>query len=187
MIERLLEKEKNTNMEQLVAQINKIIDEKFSILDEKDDIEKWNGIPKLLLLEEPVQKKFLEFVDFMDSLLVPIEDKVIYVVSLSGLMEFGGVNLEKYDVGSLFMMADYYQNSTITEIKNTIIIAGNLELLTAIRLKTLDLEARKKILRKIVEGFFQPKRNKVDNKVISKYITDSIQMIQMTDYYELMK
>ncbi len=187
MEERLFEAGKKFNIEQLVSRINEIIDEKFTILDEKDDIEKWNGIPKLLLLDEKTQNRVLEFVDFMDSLLVPIEEKTIYIVSLSGLIEFGKISLDQYDLGSLFTMADYYQNSSISEIKNTLILVGNPALLNAIRCKTLELDTRKEILKKVVNRFFETKRTKIDNKTITKYLNDAIQQIQTLDYYELVK
>lgn len=187
MDDRLFEIGKTYNMEQLVTRINEIIGEKFTILDERDDIEKWNGIPKLLMLEETTQNKVLEFVEFIDSLLVPIEEKTIYIVSLSGLIEFGKISLDQYDLGSLFTMADYYQNSSIQEIKNTLILVGNPELLKAIRCKTLELDTRKEILRRVVNRFFETKRTKIDHKTITKYLLDTIQQIQTLDYYELVK
>lgn len=166
-MEKLLENGKESSIEMLVNRINELIGEKFAILDEQDDIQKWNGVPKLLMLDEVAGKRLLSFIEYMDSLLIPIEDKAILVVSLSGLMEFANVKLYDYDDGSLYTMADFYQNSSIEEIKNTIEIVGNKELLHLVRGKTLDLDMRKKMLSDIVE-----KAN--GNTDITKYIEDTI-------------
>lgn len=149
-MEKIFETGKDPSVELLVNRINELIGEKFSILDEQDDIQKWNGVPRLLLLDEVAQKRLLSFIEYMDSLLIPIEDKAIIVVSLSGLMEFVNIKLYDYDDGSLYTMADYYQNSSIEEIKNTITIVGNKDILSVVRGKTLDLDIRKKMLNDIV-------------------------------------
>jgi len=149
-MEKILEIGKEPTIEMLVNRINELIGEKFSILDEQDDIEKWNGIPKLMMLDEVASKRLLSFIEYMDSLLIPIEDKAIIVVSLSGLMEFANVKLYDYDDGSLYTLADYYQNSSIEEIKNTIAVVGNKDVLRIVRGKTLDLDMRKKMLDDIV-------------------------------------
>lgn len=169
-MEKLLETDKAVSVEMLVNRINELIGEKFTILDEQDDIQKWNGIPKLLMLDEVAGKRLLSFIEYMDSLLIPIEDKAIIVVSLSGLMEFANIKLYDYDDGSLYTMADYYQNSSIAEIKNTISIVGNKELLNAVRCKTLDLDLRKKILLDVVNGA-------VGNNNINEYLQRCIQKI----------
>lgn len=187
MEEHLFTNGKNMTVEQLVTRINEIIGEKFSILDEQDDIEKWNSVPKLLMLNELDQNKLLEFASFIDSLFISIEEKIIYMVSLSGLIEFGGISLEKYDVGNLFTMADYYQNSSIAEIKNSIPIVGNPDLLTTIRNKTLDVDARKKILLNLVNQVFQGKMGTIEASALDKYLKETIQRIEVTDYYELIK
>ena len=169
-MEKLFENIKEANVEMLVNRINELIGAKFAILDEQDDIQKWNGMPKLLMLDEIAQKRFMSFVEYMDSLLIPIEDKAIMVVSLSGLMEFANIKLYDYDDGSLYTMADFYQNSSIEEIKNTISIVGNKELLNAVRGKTLDLDLRKKMLTDIV--------NKAkENGNTTKYIEETIKKI----------
>ena len=166
-MEKILETGKEVSIEMLVSRINELIGEKFSILDEQDDIQKWNGVPKLMMLDEVAQKRFLSFVEYMDSLLIPIEDKAIIIVSLSGLMEFANVKLYEYDDGSLYTMADFYQNSSIEEIRNTIAVVGNKDILRVVRGKTLDLDMRKKMLNDIVNG-----ASGVSD--INKYIEDTI-------------
>ena len=187
MKDKIFEETKDATMEELVKKINEVIREKLSILDEENDIEKFNTIPKLLLLEDKKKQKLLSFVEFVDSLLIPLEEKAMYIISLSGLIEFTNIALEDYDDASLFTMADYYQNSSIDDIKNTLAIIRNKELLLAVRKKTLDLEVRKKILQSIVNRVKTDQININDKGSLATYIERIIAEINEKDYYDLMK
>ena len=175
----------NASVEELIKKINEIVGKKFEILDEKDDIEKWNGITKLLELDEVAQRRLLAFVDFMDSLLIPIEDKAMIIVSLSGLMEFANIKLYDYDDGNLYTMADYYQNSSIEDIRKTISLIGNSKLLLAVRKKFLDLGVRKKILSNIEKKYFSVKIDNTNSEMVSNFINEEIKELENKDYYEL--
>lgn len=187
MEERLLEFNGDISVKKLIDRINEIVGNKFTILDQKDDIEKWNGIPKLLTLDDNSQQKLLEFVEYVDNLLQPIEDKAMYIVSLSALIEFCKIDINIYDEGSLFTLADYYQNSSINDIKNTLPIIKNSTLLLAVRQKTLDIEARKKILLDIVNSFISSKISTANQDKYNKFINDKINEIEAKDYYDLIK
>lgn len=187
MEERILPLEEEISIERLVTRVNEIVGDKFAILDKKDDIEKWNGVPKLLLLNDKYQKRILEFVEFMDSLLIPVEEKAMYIVSLSGLIEFCKLKIENYDNGSLFTMADYYQNSSIEEMKQTFLIIGNKDLLFAARQETLELDTRKKILLDIVNKFLGAKIDTANKEKISSFIQNEINELIEKDYYEVVK
>lgn len=187
MEEKLFNDLKKNTVENLVKKINEVVEKKFSILDEENDIEKWNAVPKLLLLDENKKKQLLSFVEFMDSLLVPLEEKAMYVISLCGLLEFGKITLENYDNGSLFTMADYYQNSSISEIKNTIEIVGNNEILLAVRKKTIDLEERKKLLLDIVNRALNDKINIANKKDRANFALEVVKELNEKDYYDLVK
>ena len=187
MEERLLEFNGDISVKKLIDRINEIVGNKFTILDQKDDIEKWNGIPKLLTLDDNSQQKLLEFVEYVDNLLQPIEDKAMYIVSLSALIEFGKIDINIYDEGNLFTLADYYQNSSINDIKNTLPIIKNSTLLLAVRQKTLDIEARKKILLDIVNSFISSKISTANQDKYNKFINDKINEIEEKDYYDLIK
>jgi hypothetical protein len=174
MEERLLDEFKKVSVEELVNRINEIVRDKFSILDEENDIEKWNRVPKLLLLSSDKKKQVLSFVEFMDSLLIPVTEKAMYVISLCGLLEYGNLNMEEYDDGSLFTLASFYENSTIDEIKNTIAIVGNKDLLLAVRKKTLDIDTRNKILSEVITDMNTKKITVNNNKDFSKFMEDTI-------------
>lgn len=185
--ERLLDEFKKVSVEELVNRINEIVRDKFSILDEENDIEKWNRVPKLLLLSSDKKKQVLSFVEFMDSLLIPVTEKAMYVISLCGLLEYGNLNMEEYDDGSLFTLASFYENSTIDEIKNTIAIVGNKDLLLAVRKKTLDIDTRNKILAEVITDMNTKKITVNNKKDFSKFMEDTINKINEKDYYDLVK
>lgn len=187
MEERLLDEFKKVSVEELVNRINEIVRDKFSILDEENDIEKWNRVPKLLLLSSDKKKQVLSFVEFMDSLLIPVTEKAMYVISLCGLLEYGNLNMEEYDDGSLFTLASFYENSTIDEIKNTIAIVGNKDLLLAVRKKTLDIDTRNKILAEVITDMNMKKITVNNKKDFSKFMEDTINKINEKDYYDLVK
>lgn len=187
MEERLLDEFKKVSVEELVNRINEIVRDKFSILDEENDIEKWNRVPKLLLLSGDKKKQVLSFVEFMDSLLIPVTKKAMYVISLCGLLEYGNLNMEEYDDGSLFTLASFYENSTIDEIKNTIAIVGNKDLLLAVRKKTLDIDTRNKILAEVITDINTKKITVNNKKDFSKFMEDTINEINEKDYYDLVK
>lgn len=187
MEERIFEELKDATIEELVERVNDVVRVKFSILDEDNDIEKWNRVPKLLLLEDNDKEKVLKFVEFMDTLLIPIEDKVMYVVSLCGLLEYGNIKLNEYDEGSLFTLADFYKDSNIDEIKNTLSIVGNKDILLAVRNKTIDIEARNKILENIVKSSSDKKINVNKKTDYDKFISDTIEEINEKDFYDLVK
>lgn len=187
MGEKIFGDSKERTTEELVKRIQEIVSQRFTILDEQNDIEKWNTVPKLLLLDDNKQQQILSFAEFLDSLLVSIGEKAMYIVSICGLLEFGGIKLEEYETGDLFTLADYYQNSNINEIKNTIQIIGNKQLITVVREKTLDIEVRKKLLLDIANRAINDKINTTNKKEIIKFITEVVSELEEKDYYDLVK
>lgn len=181
-MKRLLEVGKNKTVKGLVDNINKIVDKNFNILSHDDDIEKWNSVPKLLMLDAEKQERLLNFVEYVDNLLISIEDKALYIISLSGLIEIKKINILDYDDGSLFTLADFYSHISNMDIKNTFSVISNKDLLLTIRMKTLEIDARRKILMNITESL---NKLKLNDKRIDKFIDDKIDEIRDKDYYEL--
>ncbi len=175
----------NTSVENLAEKINEIINQKFNILVNKDDIEKWNTVPKLLLLDDVAQKRFLSFIEFMDSLNTPVEDKAMLIISLSGVLEFGNVKLYDYDDGNLYTIADFYKDRSIEDIKKTISLIGNKDILLTVRKKTLDLEIRKKLLINIEKSFISAKISSANQ--IASFTKKLIKGLEEKEYYELVK
>lgn len=185
MEEKLIETNKELTMEYLVNRINQIVSLDFSVVDKNDDIEKWNTVPKLLLLEDKKIAKVLDFTKYLDTLLISIYDKAMYIISLSGMVDFMPFKFEDYDNGNLLLLVDYYQTRGIKEMVDTFNFTSNQALLTAIRNKTLDLEIRKKILLSFVNRAFYDKIDGTNKKVLLNYIVKFIDEIVNKDYTEL--
>lgn len=187
MEERLLDYSKDNSVESVIKKINDVVKCKFSILKLDDDIEKWNSIPKLLMLDDVAQKRLMSFIEFMDSLDISIEKKLLNFISLSAVLEFSNIKLYDYDNGNLFTLADYYKDRSISDIKNTISIIGNKDLLLAVRTKTLDLDIRINILLTIEKKSINDKIDTANFDSISKFIAEVITEIENKEYSELIK
>ena len=87
----------------------------------------------------------------------------------------------------MFTLASFYENSTIDEIKNTIAIVGNKDLLLAVRKKTLDIDTRNKILAEVITDMNTKKITVNNKKDFSKFMEDTINKINEKDYYDLVK
>lgn len=181
MKEEILEKLKYTSIEELIKSVNEAIGKELSIIEVEDNMKKWDVIKKLLLLEEENKKKILSFVEFVNTLLIPIEEKAAYVISLCGLLEFGKISLTNYDIGSLFMVADYYRNASIETIKNTIPVIGNPKLLSIIRNKTLDLVERRNLLVSIIKYMIDNKTVIQNQNELTKFVEDRITEINLKE------
>ena len=174
MDQRMLAKLKTTTIEELIKSINLVIEKELSIIALSDNIVKWNAMPKLLLLEEENKKKVLSFIEFINTISISIEEKIGYVISLCGLLEFGKISLRNYDIGNLFTMVDYYRNRSITEIRATILMVGNPKLLSVVRIKTLDLEERRNLLFSVIK-YMKEHEIVIQNKIeLKRFLEDRI-------------
>ena len=185
MKEKLLDYSKDNSVESVIEKINNVVKNEFSVLKLNDDIEKWNSIPKLLMLDDVAQKRLMSFIEFMDSLDIEIEKKLINFISLSSILEISNIKLYDYDNGNLFTLADYYKNRTIVDIKNTISIISNKELLLAVRTKTLDLDDRIKILLSIEKKLINDKIDTANLDSVSEFITNIVNEIETKTESEL--
>ena len=172
--------EKDMNIEEAIKKVNSVVKENFSILDSDDnDVEKWTSVPKLLLLDESDQKKVLSLIEYMDSSELPLEQKIMVIVSLSGLIDLGPIKISDYnDDANLYLLADYYQDTTLDNIIKTINIIKNENILFAVRKKTLDPEERKKILSDVEKSIINDKIDTANLNASTEFIKRKITEIQ---------
>jgi hypothetical protein len=173
------------SLEQLAKTINKIVKKELPIKDLNDktsSIEKWTSIPNILVYKDEEKLKFIEFIEYLDGSFMPIKDKALIITSLCGLMEYAKIDITKYDVGSLHLIAEYYVNKSFDDMKNTINIIGSQEILFAIRKKSLDIEDRKKILSIVEKSLNDDKIDSTDLKAVQDYIAKKVKEIEETNY-----
>lgn len=179
---------KNNTVDELIKKVNEIVSKNINILKGKDDIEKWNTIPRLLLLKDSEQKQLLLLAQFLDTLLITQAEKAMHIISLSALIQYGNLKLQDYDdILNLFMIVSYYQNCSIDDINETLPIVGNKELIAVIREKTLDIEVRKKLLLDIANRAINDKIDITNKKEVATFTATAVQEIKEKDYYDLVK
>ena len=175
--------EDKMTVEAVINKVNEIVKEKFSILDEDDDdLQKWTAIPRLLLLDEVAQKRFMSFVEYLDSSELPIEEKTMILISIAGLMEYGNVKLYDYDDGNLYLLADFYQDRSFDLMTKSINIIKEKNLLLEVRKRTLDSEARKKILSSIEKSIFDDKIDTTDLNAVSSFVAKKLDNLRNNKY-----
>ena len=122
------------------------------------------------------------FVKYLDSTRLPMKEKSLIVISLSGLIKFFNLDINKYDDGNLYLISNHYQNTTVEAMKKTISIINNNSLLLAVRNKTLDLNDRKVILRKIESDAYSSGVDATDNTQLNQFVNFEIEKINARDY-----
>lgn len=179
-MERLLEK--TETIQNVVEKINIAVDKDFDMLGKTDDdIIKWRTLPQLLLLEEDKLVRLENFVRYLDSTRLPIKEKSLIMISLSGLIKYFNLDVTKYDDGNLYLLSNHYQNTKVEDMKKTIDVINNNSLLLAVRNRTLDLNDRKVILRKVECDIYEQNVNTSDTSELNSFIireTDKIKTIE---------
>lgn len=181
MEEKLFELGKDISIEKLVGRVNELMGQN----EEDSDNKKWDTVFKISSLDEESKKIFLSFSELVDSLLIPAINKAQYIVSLSSLIEYGSLKISNYEAGSLFTLAYYYLDRNIDDIVKTLSIMKNENVLANIRKKTLDMDARKKMLFTIENHLFSGKIDTTKEKDVENAVNSIIKEIQEKDYYEL--
>lgn len=179
MEERLLNR--RLSVDEAIEKVNEKVNERFDLLDKNDnDVEKWASLPKLVLLDEVAKKRIVAFIEYMDTSYISIDEKCRILISLSGLIENGKIKLYDYENGSLYLLADHYQDSTYVDMDKTIILYKTEDILIATRNKTLDENIRLKILLSVEKSYLSAK---IDN--VSKFIKEEIKKIEEMNIEDL--
>lgn len=182
-MEKLLDK--SEDISNVVNKINTLVDNDFDMLGKTDDdIIKWSTIPKLMLLSEDKLIRLEEFVKYLDRTRLPMKEKALIIISLSGLIEYFNLDITKYDDGNLYLISNHYQNTKVEDMKKTISVINNNSLLLAVRNKTLDLEDRKVILRKVEYQIYEQNVDTNDLKQLNDFINKEIERIRTIDFYK---
>jgi hypothetical protein len=147
-----------------------------------DDIVKWTTMPELLLLSEEKLVRLENFVRYLDSTRLPIKEKSLIMISLSGLIKYFDLDATKYDDGNLYLLSNHYQNTKVEDMKKTIGVINNNSLLLAVRNRTLDLNDRKVILRKVECDIYEQNINTSDTSELNSFITREIDKIRTMEY-----
>lgn len=172
MGEKLLNEE--LDFDYLLKKINQVVEDSFDILNKKDAVLKWNSIPKLLMLDKTTKKRFLSFVEYIDSSSLTIREKALIIISLSGLVSNNYIKLYDLDNGCLHLLSSFYIDKSFDEINKSIDVIKNNKLLLEVRKKTLDISERQKILSDIEKSLIDDKIDTTDLDQVNKFIEKKI-------------
>ncbi len=182
-MEKLLEK--NEDISSVINKINDLVDTDFDVLGKTDDdIIKWTTIPELMMLPEEKITRLESFVRYLDSTRLPKKEKSLIIISLSGLIKYFNLDITKYDDGNLYLISNHYKNTKVEDMKKTIDVINNNSLLLAVRNKTLDLNDRKVILRKVEYQIYEQDIDTTDSRQLNDFINNEIERIRTIDYYK---
>ncbi len=172
-MERILGIEQEKSIDNLINRINSIVGNKFTILGDNSDIERWNLLPKLLLLNDKEAEKILSFVEYLDSSYISLERRIDIILSACGLLDIYHAIIN-YDIENLLLLADYYSNESMSDVKQTLPIIKNENILLEVRKRTLDLEKRKSILSAIFDKVLNSKLDINKEKNVNDFIDSLI-------------
>ena len=151
-----------------------------------DDMEKWTSLPILLAEGEEIQQRVLQFIEYVDGLLVTKEEKIKYIITLSSLVKSGKLDIKETVDANLFVLVDYFKDKNISDFENELLIINNPTIMTAVRIKSLENEYRVELLNYISKLY---KNKKIGNDEAKKeqFVKQVVEFIKITDYYELLE
>lgn len=172
MKERLFEQP--IKLEQIEQTINAYMEDQILKLKEKEILEKWNHLSLVIMEKDEVRQKFLEVVTYIDDLTnINKEDKIRYITTLSYLVVKERLKITKMDENNIYLLLSHLDKVPLENLKDTLKYLNNTKLLEKIRIKTLDLEIRKKIIAYI------------DKQQMS--IEETIKWLENEEYYDMLK
>lgn len=186
MKEKLLDPMKEKNLKDIIDDINTRVEVKFEII-EGDDLEKWTSLPILLLEEENVQDHIIKFIEYVDGLLIPLDKKIEYVITLSSLMKFGKLDICNIEDGSIFMLTDYFKDKKNSTIEEELPVLNNSIIINLVRTKSIENDFRTELLSYIYKTYIDKKTEKNDKETVIKEIIASLEKLDCYQIQSLME
>lgn len=162
--------------------INQEVGNDFSLVDEYDGIKKWNTLPILLLESDEKTEKIQGIINYVDDMLITKKEKVLYLITLSSLIEHGKLKLETIDEGQVFMLMDFFKTRTVKEMTKLIRLVNTPALIKAVRNKTLEVHVRTDILNYVIDNYVE---QGIDRSTKKEFLAKMVDTIESLDYYKL--
>ena len=184
MGEKILDSSNKMTLKQVIDNINKIVNKKFEIVENNDDISKWTSLPILLLEPKSQQERILKFVEFVDGLFISKDEKISYIITLSSLIKFGKLDISKVEDGHLFILSDYFNEKNIEAMDNELDVVNEPLIINAVRTKVLENDTRVKLLEYAYKTY---QEKKITKEKLHDFANEYAEMVLKTEYYELLK
>lgn len=167
---------KLANEEQLTKvkeKVNKFIEERILKEGKTAYLNKWNYFSLLELEKEGNKDKFLEVVKYIEAMDFEEEDKTSQILTLSYLVVKEKLSISNMDVNDIYLLVSYLDKLELKKIPASLKRLNDKDLLFAIRMKTLDIEIRAKILKYIDKE--------------KKKKQEMLKLLEETEYYDFLK
>jgi len=168
----------------IVEEIRILVSGDLAFGQEHDGGLKANTLTSLLQVDEVKGQRILQFISYVDDLLITEKDKISYIITFASLLENGKLNAESLDDGYIFILAEFFRYRTVEEIKQLISLVSVPELVQVVRSKTLDYTVRTEILNYVVNQY---KVQGIDPTKQNEFLSQIITAIQGMDYYKLIE
>ena len=168
----------------IVEEIRTMLSGDLAFGQEYDGGLKANTLSSFLQVDEVKGQRILQFISYIDDLLISEKEKVAYIITFSSLLEDGKLNAESLDDGYVFILAEFFRYRTVEEIKQLIFLVSVPELIQVVRSKTLDYNVRTEILNYVVNQY---KAQGIDSTKLNEFLSQIITTIQGLDYYKLIE
>jgi len=160
-------------LEKVEEKINEYIAKEILNLQRNGLLEKWNYFPIMTMESEEVITKFLEVITYVDSLELSKDEKIQDTLTLVYLILKEKLDIVNKNTNSIYLLLSYLNKVPLENVTASLTYLNNDALLEKIRLKTLDIEIRERIVEYIDKT--------------KKPLAEVIQWIEQTDYYDLVK
>lgn len=172
------------SLEEISNYINQKIENNQSLIEEYDGVAKWNTLSTLTTTVGTRQQRILQFISYIDEMMLSEKEKIYYLITLSSLLQFGNLEVETLDDGNLFMIVDFFRIRMVGDIAQLISIVNTQQLLLVVRFKTLDGNIRTEILNYVINQYIN---QKVDPTQKDNFLAQMMVMIQESEYYKLLE
>lgn len=163
----------NLKIKTVEKTINAYIEEEILNIKNKEVLEKWNYFSMVDLKDKKTREKLLSVIKYIDELTLTKDKKIEYILTFAYLVLKLKLKISDMDENSIYLLVNYLNDMKISDIKDSLKYLNNDKLLYQIRLKSLDLDYRYKLIK-----YVDKKRDKYQ---------DIIKYIKETEYYKLLE
>lgn len=171
------------SLDEIISKIEHKVGLDKTIVGEYDGKAKYDTLSELSLVTSEQEEKILQFINYIDEMLISEKDKMNYIITFSSLIATEKFALEELDSGYIFMIVDFFRTRTINEIKTWISLVNRKELISVIRNKTLENNVRSDTIGYVIDQY---QKQGIQEAQIQVFLTGIITELESADYYQLL-
>ncbi len=167
----------------IISIINHKTEINKTVVAENDGKAKYDTLSILSLLTGDQEQKVLQFIGYLDEMLISEKDKINCIITFSSLIATEKFALEELDFGHIFVIVDFFKTRTMNDIKQWISLVNTKELISVVRRKTLENNVRSDTLGYVIDQY---QKQGIQEEQKPAFLTQVITELQAADYYQLL-